>query len=50
MILLSMHFKRDEDGTLKLSGLNGVVWMMELWDAVKVEDGGPEDGADVNAV
>jgi hypothetical protein len=32
------EFEREDDGTLKLSGVFGAIWRMCLWSAVKIED------------
>jgi len=44
------NFSRDEDGTLKLSGVFGAVWEMCTWSAVKVQDEDSAADADINTI
>jgi hypothetical protein len=42
------EFKREDDGTLKLSGVFGAIWQMCLWSAVKIEDAGQASVSDAD--
>lgn len=46
------NFERDEDGTLRVSGVWTIDSQMQLWKGVKIEDGPQVDGTEttVNAV
>jgi hypothetical protein len=42
------EFEREDDGTLKLSGVFGAIWRMCLWSAVKIEDAVQASVSDVD--
>jgi len=44
----AFNFERDEDGTLKISGMWILSFQPHIWTAVKVEDGGVPDGTDTS--